>query len=309
MSYNTFNIITSINDSEDYIKLQSDIKSLFPLANIRQVVHPFKGIVGQLAVERGSKVVFEEVFQSHSVTISKLNPGKKIAFIEVDCFGGKCSSEGKVLHNGEAILNEENDHIAHVRILKVIDDNYKTWHFEPFTREYFIKKGGIWGQINDEKLVFFGLGIAVAYKDNPEFRFDMTPNELILEKTGKFSLYLMEPLEKTIKILGSLYDDADETIEELTKIINEHILYAKSYVFIELIDKDKLISFNNWGEDDFQESLYRFQPFNDRPFSTTNNTIPSTSSKRKNRTNEQEEEDDNESPKSFWETIKWLFGK
>ncbi|MDP9081931.1 MAG: hypothetical protein M3O71_31335 [Bacteroidota bacterium] len=308
MSYNTFSIITLVGDGKDYSKLHTDIERLFPQAKIRKIVHPFNGIVGQVDLRNIDKVDFEEALQPISAEISKLNPDKKIAFVEVDCFGGQCTSEGKVMLDGEVILDEEIDHIAHVKLLKLISDNYQTWHFEPFTREYFDKKGGIWGQINDGPLKFFGLGLAVAYKDNPLFRVDMTMNELLIQKFGKFTLYLMEPLENTIKVLGSVYDDSAETLDEITAIINEHILYTKAYVFIELIDKGEIVKMDNFGEDGFRESLYRFKSFNDRPFPEANSKPVASVPKRQERRKEEDHEEDGPS-KSFWETIKWFFGK
>jgi hypothetical protein len=308
MSYNTFSIITAVDGTGDYTKLHTDISNLFPQAKIRQVIHPFKGIVGQIDLKEIDREEIDDILENSPAAISKLNPEKKIAFIEVDCFGGQCTSEGKVMLDGEVVLDEEIDHIAHVKLLKLISDNYQTWHFEPFTREYFEKKGGIWGQINDGPLKFFGLGLAVAYKDNPLFRVDMTMNELLLQKFGKFTLYLMEPLENTIKVLGSVYDDSAETLDEITAIINEHILYTKAYVFIELIDKDELVKLNNFGEDGFRESLYRFKAFNEQTFPATGNSVPVNPPGPKRQRKEVEE--DEEGPtKTFWETIKWFFGK
>ncbi|MES2108118.1 MAG: hypothetical protein V4577_05200 [Bacteroidota bacterium] len=312
MSYNTLSIIAAVESGDDYAKLKADISELFPQSSIRKVAHPFKGIVGQLDFKAIKKEDVEDSLQDNQAVLSGRNPANKIAFVEVDCFGGKCSSEGKVMLNGEVLLEEETDHIAHVKLLKLISDNYQTWHFEPFTREYFAKKGGIWGQIDDEPLRYFGLGLAVAYKDNPLFRVDMTMNELLLEKHGKYNVYLMEPLENTIKVLGTIYDDSQETLDELIAIINEHILYAKAYVFIDLIDKEEFIKLDNYGEDGFRESLYRFKAFNERPFSFPEaGEKPATAQPaRKQRPPQQEVDDEDTEPtKTFWQSVKWLFGK
>ena len=310
MSYNTLSIIASTDNADEYAKLQADLTELFPEASIRKIGHPFKGIIGQLDFKAIEKADFEDSLQDNQAVLSKRNPANRIAFVEVDCFGGKCTSEGAVMLDGEVLLEEEIDHIAHVKLLKLISDNYQTWHFEPFTREYFTKKGGIWGQIDDEPLRFFGLGLAVAYKDNPLFSVDMTMNELLLERHGKYSLYLMEPLENKIKVLGTIYDDSQEVVNELTAIINEHILHAKAYVFIDLIEKEEFIKLDNYGGDGFRESLYRFKAFNERPFAVPQAPEKPVSVRPVQKQRQPEvEEEDTEPTKTFWQSIKWLFGK
>jgi hypothetical protein len=301
MSYHTFSLVASVENEADYAKLESDFNTWLPDPQIRKIFHPFHGIVAQYDLRNTETEVMTNGFKMCVTQISKLNPALPIACIEVDCFGGKCTSEGEIVQNGEVILVEETDHLAHFKLLKAINENQQTWHFEPFTREYFTKAGGIWGEIAAEKLVYLGLEMFGKYKDLPGYRCDMTENELMLEKKGKFYLYLMEPLENCIKVLGSVLDDSAENVAELQQIIEEHISYTQSYVFIELIDKKERIRLINW-DGETKETLYRFRAFNDRPFVFDENQLANQPKKTNTPKSTQPAASD-----SFWDKLKRIF--
>ncbi|MNK32747.1 hypothetical protein D3C87_512150 [compost metagenome] len=310
MSYNTLSLITSLDNDDEFEKLKINFIEMLEDFQIRKFNHPFKGVVAQYNLKNSDKSDKKESTEQIVKNISRLYQQKKIALIEVDCFGGKCDSEGKIYANGDLIAEEDYDHTSHFKLLKIINDNYQTWHFEPFTREFFTKKGGIWGQINDEELIYFGLGIATAFQNNPLYRVQMTHNELILEKKGEYYIYLMQPLSNRIKILGSIDNDSNETLEDLKNVLKEHILYAKSYVFLDLIDKDEFIKLVNLEDDEMTEALYRFQSFNDRPFPSTVDTNNEKDEKEQATETEDilKKEVDMPVNNSWWDKIMRLFG-
>lgn len=266
MSYNTLSLICSVNSIEEFSKLESDFLLMKPIPRVRKIAHPFKGILSQIEIPNSGSEKLTMQFEEHAKRVSMLNPTKKMALIEVECFGGKCASTGKLLEAGEIIREEPSDHLAHLKLLKQINDEVKTWHFEPFTREYFSKKGGIWGQVNGENFMFICIDLFTNYKNDQAFHCEMTENELILEKKDKFYVYLMEPFNECIKILGAVYDDSEEVLKELQEIIQTHILYMNSYVFIELIEQERVITMENLEGTERHEVLYRFKPFNERTF-------------------------------------------
>jgi hypothetical protein len=49
--------------------------------------------------------------------------------IRVDCFGGKCTSDGYIIKNGEEIFEQSPHHSAHQILLKRIYPNYNSWFF------------------------------------------------------------------------------------------------------------------------------------------------------------------------------------
>ena len=306
MSYNTLSLITSLDDNE-FESLKTSFVKVMTDFQIRKFYHPFEGIIAQYDLKKSDiddkKNSIEQIIKEISIQ----HPQKKFALIEVDCYGGKCDSEGKIYMGGEIIAEEDYDHTAHFKLLKIINDNYQTWHFEPFTREFFTKKGGIWGQINDEKLIYFGLGIATAFQHNPLYRVEMTPNELILEKKGDYYIYLMEPLSNRIKILGSIINDSNETLDDLKNVLKEHILYAKSYVFLDLIDKGEFIKLVNLEDDEMTEALYRFQSFNNRPFPSSSEKVDNEDNKPEEINKQVDEKANGLNKNSFWNKFKRLF--
>jgi len=297
MSYNTLSLICAIDSEEEYAIIERDLASMKPIPHIRKLIHPFKGIVAQIdhAKSGSDKLIMQ--FEEHARRVSELHPLRNMALIEVECFGGKCVSAGKLIKNGILIHEEAADHLAHLKLLKQLSEHVKTWHFEPFTREYFSKKGGIWGQVNGENFMFICIDLFTNYKNDAKFRCEMTENELILEKKEEFFLYLMEPLNECIKILGSVYNDSDEVLSELQEIIQTHILYMNSYVFIELIDREQVITLENLEGTERHEVLYRFKPFNERKFQLDESV-----------TDKQPVTND-ENSISIWEKLKYFFIK
>ena len=295
MSYNTLSLICAVNSIEEFSTLEIDFALMKPIPSVRKIAHPCKGIISQIEIPNSGSEKLTMQFEEHAKRVSMLYPLKRMALIEVECFGGKCASTGKLLESGKIIHEEPSDHLAHLKLLKQINEEVKTWHFEPFTREYFSKKGGIWGQVNGENFMFICIDLFTNYKNDRAFHCEMTENELILEKKDKFYLYLMEPFNECIKILGAVYDDSDEVLKELQEIIQTHILYMNSYVFIELIEQERVITMENLEGTERHEVLYRFKPFNEKSFHV-NDSESNEGSEMKG-----------ESKPSFWEKLKRVF--
>jgi hypothetical protein len=140
------------------------IKEKFPLFNVKTFFANFNGIIGQLytdSIEYSFEHDFEkcetdeefhkiwkkidyvkESIKNDLLDFSKLHLNKIFGYIELECHGGTCESEGFVVKNGKSIYNQEWEDEGHINILKKINSKYEGFFFEPFTRNFLDKNIG-----------------------------------------------------------------------------------------------------------------------------------------------------------------------
>ncbi|RHX89595.1 hypothetical protein DLM75_11505 [Leptospira stimsonii] len=230
MGYYTQNIIT-IFESETDEDIIAELKTFFPLAKVKEFNSDFHGIVAQ--VERSRLIrdsaiddmqeLEEElaIIDERMIEFTKRFPERIFVSIDVNCFGGICSYEGFSARNGIIILAQESTEDGHITLLKSIFPKYERIYFEPFTRDFFVRKGKIDGVIQDFSLGGLFIGFNSEYTDTSLYRIESSSNFLFFERKEEYYL-LFESEEKTddIKVSGVIYNDDKEILRE----IEDHIL-------------------------------------------------------------------------------------
>ncbi|NPA10606.1 MAG: hypothetical protein GXO46_16665, partial [Chlorobi bacterium] len=194
MSYRTYNIIIKINEESEKEDLKNRLTEYFKFYNIREFFTPFRGIVCQ-ANNKFKEYSFEQFpdqffrnqdevedyyseSENHALEFSKKNGDLEVVYVEVDCFGGRCASNGFVIQNGVKTQNEDVFHSAHMKLLHAIDSQYDSWHFYPFTRTFFTDKGGINGEILNFTFLAVLMAFNMEVEHNPDFEFNAAENEM-----------------------------------------------------------------------------------------------------------------------------------
>lgn len=154
MGYYTFNIITT-SDTEQDPQLLEDLTSAFKgTIKAKTFETTVKGVIGQIDILKLEDAQYNNLSEENDlcpniddiifelpdqvVQFSLLYPNKKIAFIEVECFGGVCLYEGFIVQNGIKLKEESSSDRAHIALLKEIYSKYgNEIYFEPFTRDFF----------------------------------------------------------------------------------------------------------------------------------------------------------------------------
>ncbi len=257
MSYHTQSIITTVASAEDYQKQAAFLQKQNPDLSIRQIHYPFKGIVAQVDLREEAPIDLKPIITAFSSEYG----AQKMALIEVECFGGKCDYDGTVWQQG-AIINEEAlGFDSHIRLLKAVSPNYSMWHFEPFTRDYFRREAGFWGEIRGEHFGIFTVPIYTEYEQKVGFTAQLTNNECSISN-GHFYFYLMQPSPNCIKVLGAIYSDFENSYTTVKDIIEDHITDTQSFVVLELIERGEVEKIINWEGEPLTETSYRHQIFN-----------------------------------------------
>lgn len=229
LGYYSQNIIT-ISESETDEGILAELKTFFPLANVKEFNSDFHGIVAQ--VERGQLIrdsaiddmqeIEEElaIIDERMIEFTKRFPEKIFVYIDVNCFGGVCSYEGFSARNGIRILAQESTEDGHITLLKSIFPEYEGIHFEPFTRDFFVRKGRIGGVIQDFSIGGLFIGFNSEYTDTSLYRIEWSSNFLLFERKEEYYL-LFESDGKSddIKVSGVIYNDDKEILRE----IEEHM--------------------------------------------------------------------------------------
>lgn len=229
------NIITKIDGKNDDLIIEK-INSYFPYIKTKKFNSGIEGIVGQInehEIERETYSnpekfegknfdgIFEEIleFEDNTIEFSKIFPDKKFAYIYVDCFGGTCLYSGFIVENGKVLQNQIYDYPGHISLLKVLDTNYEGFYFEPFTRDFFTKKGEIAGFIYDFSIAGLWLTLKADYPDTDKYYVDGGANNLILRKHNKFYYYFEDKGNRQLEITGTIYDDSSETLKDIEEVI------------------------------------------------------------------------------------------
>lgn len=282
MSYRTYNIIIKINEETETEDLKNRLTEHFKFYNIREFFTPFRGIVCQ-ANNKFKEYSFEQFpdqffrnqdevedyyseSENHAVEFSKKNGDLEVVYIEVDCFGGRCASNGFVIQNGVKTQNEDVFHSAHMKLLHAIDPQYDSWHFYPFTRTFFTDKGGINGEILNFTFLAVLMAFNMEVEHNPDFEFNAAENEMQILLKDKFELYLMNLGRERIKVLGRLFDNRAETINEVKNLLNEALQGLEYYIEIDNFENGEKDSVSSISREKFQSVArvsYRSQIFNE----------------------------------------------
>lgn len=280
MSYRTFNIIVKLeNDKKEIVDYLSNNFQFF---NIREFFEPFNGIVCQ-ANEKWKDYPFEK-FPNHHFKdqnevanhfdydiegkVKELSikfPEKKIAFIDVDCFGGRCTSDGYIFKNEEKILEQEPHHSGHKIILQKIYSNFNSWFFYPFTRTFFTDYGGINGDVINFSFAPICMYVIKEYGDNKEYTLQATANEMLLDCPEKFNLYFMKINDNWIKITGSILINDNELFQKVKNIIEDIFTGLEYCVQIDNLENGKSFELSTINEDNakmIKSTSYRSIAFN-----------------------------------------------
>ncbi len=306
MSYSSYSII--IPEEKDKL---SDLKSIvtanFELYNVREIYTPFSGIVCQA----------DASFESDLMQFSEKLINKEIAYIEVDCFGGKCSSEGFIVKNGIKVFEQNFHHSAHKILLQKLDPNFASWFYYPFRRYFFIDKGGINGDILDFTFTVLCFTLMSDFDDNKDYIFRFAENEALLIKENGFELYFMKVSDQWTKVLGRIFNDSEETIDDIKNLLEDTFLgleYNFNIDDFQIGETLNIASINDELKKKYTSNSFRADAFNTRPFEYSE---PVENDNKnlvidKNRDivleriyegDEEDEEEKEDKPKSFWRSI------
>ncbi|MFS2189907.1 hypothetical protein ACCC92_24740 [Mucilaginibacter sp. Mucisp84] len=288
MSYITYNIIAKVENNREALidNLTKNLKYQY----VHEFFTPFHGVVcqtndnlreipytrfkeGEFNNETEKIYKVENQLRDYSIELSKIFAGTEIAFINVDCFGGKCSSNGFVVKNGQKIYENDGHHSAHMDILKQISADYSGWHFHPFTRNFYSRnagvKGGIVGDIVNFTLPAIWMSFNIEFGNNPSYHIAITKNELLVEKTNFFEFYFMKIDDEWLKVLGTIFDDSAENLADMENTMSENLSGLEYQVQFDLFDGSLQKKIGTlpieFGFEVAQKS-YRSKAFNERPF-------------------------------------------
>jgi len=315
MSYKTYSFI--VKEENNVSDLKKEIIDNFKFHNVREIYTPFKGVVCQthesyksLPFEKFSgnifknqdevKEYFENYTENHLIQFSKKYPDNKFAFIEVDCLGGKCFSEGYIIKDGERIFAKEPHHSSHMLLLNNIEPDYKSWFFYPFTRTFFKDKGGINGEIIDFSMAGVWMAINSEFGNDNNYEISFSENEMQFLNESKFELYFMKITDERIKVMGTLYSIEKENIDFVKNLIEEAFSGMKYFFSLDNFETGENITIKTINENTLNEVIaksYRMTAFNVRPF----NFVSPSQTKSKS--------DSGEKKSTFSRLINKLLGK
>ena len=253
------NIITDYN-SEDDILFIEEFESSFQFVQAKRFNSQFQGIIGQIDEQKIEEKSYNDdaflknnncndldeafeiisEFEDHINDFSKKFPEKSFAYIDVDCFGGICFYEGFIVKNGEINYRQKHTNDGHIKLLEKLNKSFKEWNFEPFTRDFFTKKGMIKGHINNFSIAGLWLAINNDYPDKKKYYVDAGLNELILRCHNNYYYYFTSSNEN-IKVTGVIYNDDDEMVKEIANVANNSFIGMEYELEIHLFQKDKVI--------------------------------------------------------------------
>lgn len=245
MSFQVKSIITEYLYHDDDL-LIDEIKLFFPNIAVKKFHSSFHGIIGQIdeldihydcealkylekhniknCEAAAEKVIFS--FSNNVILFSKKFPNRKFAFIDVNCFGGVCFYEGFIAQNGKVIFEEASNEIGHINLLQQINPHFSGSYFEPFTRNFFTKKGKIEGIIEECSTQYLN-GILKKHKLDSKYYDNGNITQVILTLLNpynhKFEYYLSfaayKNNPKKIELTGVIFNDAEPIINEIENII------------------------------------------------------------------------------------------
>lgn len=284
MSYSTHNIIIKIDNDEN--ELLEYFSKNFKFFNTKKFYTPFEGIACQ-SNDKWTDYPFDKFpdnfFTNQSEVekyfgngiqqkINKFSaqfPDKEIAYVNIDCYGGKCSSEGFVIKNGNKILEQESHHSGHKHIIRKIYPEFNTWFFYPFTRTFFNDKGGLNGEIVNFTLPAIWMSFNMELSQNPDFEINVTENELLILNRNLFEIYLMSLSLDRIKVMGTLINNDNETIDLLIKLLESNLEGIEHYIEIDNFENGEKNVVSNIDKEKYLKiasESYRKVPFNERTF-------------------------------------------
>lgn len=287
MSYITYNIIAKIENNRD--ALIDNLTKNLRYQYVHEFFTPFHGVICQTNDNlrdisltqfkqeqfnnEADKIYKENQLRDYSIELSKNFTDAEIAFIHIDCFGGKCSSNGFVVKDGQKIYENDGGHSAHMDILKKISADYSGWHFYPFTRNFYSckagVKGGIMGDIVNFTLPAIWMSFDMEFGKNPSYHIAVTKNELVVHKTNFFEFYFMKIDGQWLKVLGTIFDDSAENLADMENAISENLSGLEYQVQFDLFDgsfQKKIGTLPTELGFEISQRSYRYKAFNERPF-------------------------------------------
>lgn len=288
MSYRTYNIIVKIENDKTDIK--EYLSNHFRFFNIRKFHEPFNGFICQ-ANEKWKDFPYEkfpdnyfsnqeevENYFDYEIedkirAYSKNAPEKDIAFVDVDCFGGRCTSDGFIIKNQEKTFEQDPHHSGHKNILQNIYPEYNSWFFYPFTRTFFTDKGGINGDIINFSFAAIWLSVNQEFGNHKDYDLQATGNEMYLDCPDKFNLYFMKINDNWAKIMGSILVDDKELFEEVKEIIEDLLLGMEYNVEINNFENGEssiLTTIDNAKNKEIKATSYRATAFNTQTIDLSN---------------------------------------
>lgn len=212
---------------------------------------------------------FENHTENHLVEFSKAYPNHDFAFVEVDCFGGKCNSNGYIIKAGGKIFENESYHSGHMDLLARLDDTCESWFFYPFSRTFFQDKGGVNGEMLNIGFGALWMIINIDYGKNPEFGIQFAENEMMLTKIGQYDLYFMKVDDVRIKIMGTFSVMSEHNVNEMKELIQDCFVDLEYYFSLDNFETGERVVLQTMDDQLAQRlaaTSYRANSFNNRPF-------------------------------------------
>ncbi|MBM9575707.1 hypothetical protein JWG45_00940 [Leptospira sp. 201903070] len=251
MGYYSQNMITNFEEVSDK-DLIVEMDNFFQIANVKEFHSDFHGIVAQ--VDR-SRVVrecasdrmdeIEELMvtlDERTVEFSRLFPEKNFVYITVNCFGGQCSYEGFCVKNGEIIFTQPSKEDGHIELLKRLNSKFESFYFDPFSRDFFVRKGRIEGVIQDLSLGALFIGLNSEYTDKTLYRIDGSSELFCFERREEYYfVFESKNGSEDIEVSGVVYNDDPQMLQEMEDLILD-FFSIRSYsvsIFLEGISEER----------------------------------------------------------------------
>ncbi len=263
------NIITDYKSEEDITFIREFEKS-FQFVQAKRFNAQFQGIIGQIDERKIEQNCYDEEFLQNNncrnlddvfeiiyefedkiSVFSEKFPNKSFVYIDVDCFGGTCLYKGFIVKNGEISYRQESTYDGHIKLLERLNQDFKEWNFEPFSRDFFTKRGEINGKIYDFSIAGLWLALKNDYSDTTKYYIDGSANGLLLKHNNNYTYYF-KPSNQNIEITGVIYNDDAEMVNEILSVPDNSFQgmdYELEITFSERTNVVKKTSNNNVNND------------------------------------------------------------
>ncbi|WP_157957255.1 hypothetical protein [Winogradskyella tangerina] len=266
----------------DNSEIKDHLLNNFKFFNNRIFFEPFKGFVCQSS-DRWKSHPFEKFpdnffknqdevenhfeygIEDKLMEISKAFPEKEIAFIDVDCFGGACTSDGFIIKNQEKIFVQEPHHSSHITLLQKIHPGFNSWFFYPFTRTFFTDIGGINGDIINFSFAAVWLAVSQEFGENKDYNLQAAANEMFLDCPNEFNLYFMKVNDNWIKIMGSILQNNNTLFQKVKDLIEDMLLGMEYNIEINNLENGEttvLKTIDQEKNKEIKATSYRTHAFN-----------------------------------------------
>lgn len=237
MAYNVIATITSFKD--DDAMLIEELGRFFTYSRIQRFDVPFKGIICLINLsdytnEEEKKYncgddyyeTIQDYLNYYMVDklplFSKIFPDKTFGLVQVDCFGGLCYYEGYTVKNGNKVKIVHKSMESHIDIIQTFIPDYSDHYFEPFTKDFFSRKGVITGTVLNFTITAIGLALK---NDWTAYNVEVGKDFAIIKNQQEFYIcFTGKEASRKIIIEGKIYNDDEIVKRKIIDIIHTSLI-------------------------------------------------------------------------------------